>query len=539
MLALAYAALFLWPVVAVVLFRKLGLAQALIATILWGYLLLPETVGIDLPILPPYDKTLAPTLAATVLAWAATRRAAREEWFRARREAAGTGARVVAPRVSYGRLGKLVPLLTVVLLLVPVLTYMTNNYPIYLADRVLQPIKVYDIFSMSMNVVVTLMPMFLARRYLATPEARLTLLRYFVIAGLVYTVFILYEVRMSPQLNRTLYGFFAHSWVQHIRDGFRPIVFLAHGLRVGIFMAMAVLAAATLVRHASTGAERMRWIWALVVLLGALTISRNLGALMIAVALLPFVLFAPRKLQGIAAVGFGLLVLFYPIARGSGLVPANQIVETLQPYAPDRSESLAYRLRNEDVLMARANQKPVAGWGLWGRNMEYDPDTGRIKTVVDGSWVIVIGTRGWLGYLSYFGLLCLPLIFMGLRARKLELDPVDMGLLMILCANLIDLIPNSSNGPLMWLVCGLVWARYEAGPVSRQRAGDTGGRFGRAGPRRRAPDRGAPDRGAPDSTAPDSTAPEAQDSATPPKAGPGRPRPGPRRAGVKPRAHPA
>ena len=54
---------------------------------------------------------------------------------------------------------------------------------------------------------------------------------------------VIWEARMSPQINQQLYGFFAHDWLQHIRNGFRPIIFLAHGLRVGIFLAMAMVAA--------------------------------------------------------------------------------------------------------------------------------------------------------------------------------------------------------------------------------------------------------------------------------------------------------
>ena len=46
-----------------------------------------------------------------------------------------------------------------------------------------------------------------------------------------------------------VYGFFPHSWLQHVRGGgFRPIVFMNHGLVLGIFLSMAVVASAIMVR---------------------------------------------------------------------------------------------------------------------------------------------------------------------------------------------------------------------------------------------------------------------------------------------------
>lgn len=49
----------------------------------------------------------------------------------------------------------------------------------------------------------------------------------------------LYEVRLSPQLHRIFYGYFPHSFAQQVRGGgFRPVVFLQHGLWVAFFAMM-------------------------------------------------------------------------------------------------------------------------------------------------------------------------------------------------------------------------------------------------------------------------------------------------------------
>ena len=40
------------------------------------------------------------------------------------------------------------------------------------------------------------------------------------------------------------------------------------------------------------------------------------------------------------------------------------------------------------------------------------------------------------------------------------------GLILMLAANLVDLLPNASISPLTWLVAGAVWGRIELGRVT-------------------------------------------------------------------------
>ncbi|MDC7223945.1 MAG: hypothetical protein PQJ60_09405, partial [Spirochaetales bacterium] len=47
---------------------------------------------------------------------------------------------------------------------------------------------------------------------------------------------------MSPQLSRWIYGFHGHAFIQHIRgNGYRPMVFMQHGLMVSLWMASGTL----------------------------------------------------------------------------------------------------------------------------------------------------------------------------------------------------------------------------------------------------------------------------------------------------------
>ena len=95
---------------------------------------------------------------------------------------------------------------------------------------------------------------------------------------------------MSPQLNNMFYGFFPHSWGQHMRGGgYRPLVFLEHGLRLGIFMAVAVLATIGYFRSRE-GGNRASVMLAALWLFGTLILCKSAGALIIASLIAPVIL---------------------------------------------------------------------------------------------------------------------------------------------------------------------------------------------------------------------------------------------------------
>ena len=62
------------------------------------------------------------------------------------------------------------------------------------------------------------------------------------IGGLIYVPFCLFENVMSPQLHNIVYGYHQRSFAQTMRyGGYRPMVFMEHGLMVGMWMASASL----------------------------------------------------------------------------------------------------------------------------------------------------------------------------------------------------------------------------------------------------------------------------------------------------------
>lgn len=441
-------ALFSWPVVGLVLFQKLRLPLALLVTLIGGFLLLPENTALNLPVLPSLSKHSIPALTALCLALAL-----------GRRDLSGARPEGLIPRH---------PLALALLIAIPagaVMTALTNTDTLSYGPRTIQGTSLYDAGSMASNALMTILPLLLARRYLADAATQRLVLQVLCIAALGYSLLALFEARMSPQLNNWIYGFFPHSWLQHIRaGGWRPIVFLKHGLVLGIFLAMAVLAIAGLARLDPP--RRKLWTWGAVWLLATLVLSNNFGALLIAAALLPVMIFAGIRGQLLVAAIICGVVLAYPVARTGQILPFNQVLQLAERVDPSRAASFQFRLDHEEQLLDKASGRPLFGWGGWGRGRVYD-DRGRDISVTDGEWIITLGTHGWVGYLARFGLLTAPILLLLRHRRRYEIGMASSALAVILAANLMDLIPNSSNTPVTWLLAGALWGRLELQAAAR------------------------------------------------------------------------
>ena len=437
-------ALMIWPFVTAAIFVVLRPAAALVATITGGYLLLPPGFGIDFPLLPTFDEQSVPALSALVfLAFAAAQLPAaqmRPGWLPRSRIALFLIAGLVAGAF---------------------MTVMTNSDPLFLGDgRMLRGMSTYDAFSFVLQSLVMILPLLLARKFLATSESHRTLLLILVVAGLGYSLLALYEVRMSPQLNRMVYGYFPHSWIQHLRGGgFRPLVFLTHGLILSLFLAMTVLAAIGCARLTSAGSWAI-WYAAAGWLFMALVLSKSLGALGITLILAPVALLLSPRLQVLAAAAIAATIITYPVLRSAHLVPVGAVLQVAESIDPARARSFNTRVVNEDQLLEKAQQRPLFGWGGYARNRVYD-ERGRDISITDGYWIIAIGQGGWTRYVGEFGLMVLPLVFLAWRWRQIEVGPETAVLALIMAANLIDLIPNSGMMPITWLLAGALWGRLE------------------------------------------------------------------------------
>jgi len=447
---IAYLVLLCWPLVAWQLYTRLDPARALIWTILAGYLVLPPLTRIDFPVVPDFDKDTLPALTALALS-----------------------VFLLRDRVAFLPSGWLGRLLILLFVLSPFATVLTNADPIPIEDGDIPGMRVYDSIAAVANHVIYALPLFLGRRYLATPQAARALLAALVAAGLVYSLPMLIESRVSPQMNVWIYGFFQHDFFQTIRQGgYRPVVFLPHGLWVAMFTLMCLAAAAVFLRMGPAEA-RPKQMLVFLYLAFMLVVCKSAGVVVYAMAMVPLILLAPRRLQLLVAALVAVVVMAYPLLRGAQLVPLDAILDYSRGLSAERAWSLQFRIENEEVLLARAGERPWFGWGGYARNFPHDPITGRTLNIADGAWIIQIGTYGWLGYLAEFGLLCLPLWLLGREAvvqRSAAFTPELAGLALIFAFNMLDLLPNGTLVPLSWLIAGALLGHAEALRAARKAA---------------------------------------------------------------------
>lgn len=425
----AYTALLLWPAVTLALFASMRPVSALIWSLLGGYLLLPVNTAFDFPGVPALDKTSIPSISALV------------------------GALIFAkgPIVRPSREWWLVALMALYIIS-PMFTVLTNRDPLMFGSLMLPGLKPYDAFSAAAYKCIDLIPFVLGYNMLRTTRAQNYFLRALVVALLGYSLLMLIEVRLSPQLHTWIYGFFPHSFGQQVRDGgYRPVVFLGHGLLVGILTAMAIVATAHLAQRRATILGVSAWAW-LAYLVVVMILCRSLGALVLSAAALFAMIVIPQKGVRLMCALVAITVLLYPILRGVDVVPVQAFADQIAAVSEERAGSFQTRIDNENQLLERADERPWFGWGGYGRNRVYDEHTGRNLSITDGTWIIIIGSNGWAGYIAAFGLLCLPMVAAWQRGARLS--PASTALSLILAVNLLDLLPNSSLTPLTWLMAG-------------------------------------------------------------------------------------
>ncbi len=446
----AFALLMLaaWPVVTVILFREMSQRRALLASIIAGFLLLPGPAAtFDLPLVPPINKTNLPALISLVCLL------------------------YINPEDNRRLLpdGWIAKTLVLIYVLVPFATATTNPEPVFWGQIELPPVSYKDALGLSMQQFFTILPMLMARLHLSTGGAIRDLMKALVIAALAYTPLMLIEVPFGPVLHQAIYGFQQSLAFQAVRgDTFRPVVFLDHGLWVAFFLLTATCAAWGLWRARDSG--RTPLLLAATALTVMLVLIKSFGALLMLIVLLPVLLIRSPRLQVYTALLIALFCILYPMLKSAGYIPQEQILAQIARLSPERAYSLEFRLDNETMLLDRAFEKPVFGWGSWARNHIIDPISGNLLTVTDGRWVIAVGVYGLVGFFAEFGLLMLPIFLLvraGIARKPQAFDPLAMTLALLLAVNIFDLIPNATLTPITWMIVGALLG-YAEGVRTRE-----------------------------------------------------------------------
>lgn len=450
-----YFAISVLPLVVLLLCLLVCPRIAICVAVIGSYLYFPGDTGINLPLLPAFNKLTIPGLVAFLVLAIRYRDSLRTTMGHATHF---TG--VLPGWIPKSTVGKV---LLAVIVTSPFLTVLTNMDTVVVGRTVLRALRPHDAVAGVATTLVALLPLLLARKFLSTEEGHRTLLIVLAVMGFVYSFLAAYEIRMSPQLNMYVYGWRGSAWRQHLRaDGFRPFVFMHHGLWLGIFLSCAILACITLFRSLSEGTQKTKFLlmglWTLLVL----ALAKTFGAFLITLLIFPVVLFLSTRVQLLVAAILAGIVLIYPVLRGANIVPVDAVVAKVATIEAERAASLQYRLNNEDIMLDKANQRPLFGWGGWSRSRVYD-ENGRDISTTDGRWVIVVGESGWYGYLGTFGLMALPILTLAMRRKQYEVSLATSGLCLVLVANMIDLIPNGTLTMVTWLIAGALLGRLEVG----------------------------------------------------------------------------
>jgi hypothetical protein len=317
-------------------------------------------------------------------------------------------------------------------------------------------------------------PYALGRVYLGGPRGVADLASGWILGAMAYVPLVAWEMRMSPQLHRQIYGFHQHEFQQHMRfGGFRPLLFMQHGLMVGIFLACAAILAWWLWR---TGARRRILglpVGAVAATLVAFTIaSKTVGAVvLLGVGVLA--LEAARYLR--APMVLVLLLAVAPVycaSRLSGWDAASAVRFANQAINAERANSLHDRLFNERLLVSKALQKPWMGWSR-SETQLVDPD-GRTVTVTDSLWIIALSSLGLLGLASVLLALALPVAalvhrFPG-RAWGARRFAPAAALAAVLVVALLDALVNDMRLPMFMAAAGALTSLSRAAARERGRA---------------------------------------------------------------------
>lgn len=303
-------------------------------------------------------------------------------------------------------------------------------------------------------------PYILARTYLGDAKGVRELAIGLFYGGLIYVPLCLFEIRMSPKLHLLIYGYHQHSFLQTLRTigGYRPMVFMHHGLMVGLWMTTASLIGIVLWRSGALpqiGRWQTKWfVFALV----ATTIAcQSVGALVL-LAIGVAVYMSLRRFPRMCMTVLVVVPVLYCAARVGGMWDGTPLVRLTRNFSEERALSLQYRLEQEEVLCGRAWEQPVLGWGGFNRAFPAPNGSDFRPAVSDSLWIVVFGMNGLVGLALVVLTFITPILVLARRTkpeRWVHPDNAPAGALaIVLGLYLMDGMVNMMVNPLFMLAAG-------------------------------------------------------------------------------------
>lgn len=443
----AQLAMYLWPpvVLYVLMRRKAAFERTAFALFVIAMLALPMLIKFDLPSVPPISKEGSTILAILLFClWRQRKRIKQAKPFRG------------------------MDLFVVISMVAAIGTASTNKDPLEYGSWItthIQGLTFKDAISLGIrDFVVLFLPFFLGRMLFRTTDDLEEMIKILAVAGLWYSLACLVEIRLSPQIHRWIYGYAPHTdFAQTIRwGGFRPMICMAHGLAVAMFMTAATMSAGIMTRFKHRLTRFRLTAKTSMFYLGIILVAcKSTGAIIYAFVFVPTVWKAKPKNIVRVALALATFVAVYPTLRAFDLFPTQKVVETAKSaFGADRAQSIEFRFKNENLLLEKAMSRQWFGWGGYGRGRIYDWEMGKEVTIADGQWIIVLSRRGIVGSFCFFALLLGPIFAMRKRLRKIKDKrerTLAAGATLILAVYCLDMVPNASYSVIPFILAGALW----------------------------------------------------------------------------------
>ncbi|MFK5970528.1 MAG: hypothetical protein QM487_10465 [Candidatus Marithrix sp.] len=425
----SYIALIGWPLISLIFYKRMSAVMATFWTIIGGFLILPVKHAIDFPLIPPLDKESIPVIAALF-------------------------GCLFIKKIRIKLLPKegIERWLVITLLIIPFITMLNNQEVI----NSIPGLTFHDAISSAISQYLFLLPLILGVQLIKTNDDLLTIYKIIAVSALLYSLLILLEIRISPQLHTWIYGYFPHtSFGQQVRfGGFRAVVFLGHGLIVSMYIAIA-LGAITILMKQKIKIFGLPSGLIILYFLILLLLNKTVGGFILGALLFFVVAWMSDNMASRTSLLIIFLVLMYPLLLLFELFPHQFLTQLATDFDPGRGQSLAFRFYNENLLLEHAQKKLFFGWGPWGRN--------RLEGLVtDGHWIIIVGVFGLFGFLSLYGL-AVASVWKAVKANSLLKNKSEQQLLIghsiMVSVIMIDQLPNASLSAWMMFFIGALLGR--------------------------------------------------------------------------------
>ena len=437
---LASFVLFAFFPFAFAIFKRHPPALATAIVVLVGSLFLPEGAALpEMPLIPTFEKEKV-TYFACFLAMLTYHR---RNFSSAR---IGTGPELLMIPMMLGFLGSIA----------------MNTQPVFNEGAMREELGAYWFFARSLEDFLTLiLPFIVGRAMFRSVEDLQVLMRWIVVAGLVYTVLIVIEIVMAIpfhvwQLSQVIYGISLRPmWRWGV---IQPIVFMDNGLSVASYMALAVICAAALLKAKIpigipfSGRARL-------IVLAGLTMTWNVaGVLYGYIMTIAGIVLKARGFARVAAI-IAFLACLYPALRVADVFPDEKLIAIALDFDQDRARSLEGRFEEEEFVLGNFGDRFWVGWGMYDR-IPGARSFGAGESGLDSYWIIRAGLTGIVGLEVVFLIMAIPVMVAWRKAKSVTPDQflILLGAMMACVAvRMVDLLLNGLWNCLPFFLAGALY----------------------------------------------------------------------------------